>query len=164
MPSSTDYQLVVSRSPALELGKQLRYLCEYPYGCTEQTVSTAFPQLYYGDLADQMKSSQGNKANANWNIAEAIRKIKLRQLYNGAITLWDGEGTEHWWATVYAGHFLIEAQKAGFDVYKSVLNVILNYLNNRLKNKETILYYYNQSQNKNIAPKEVPYSLYVLAL
>jgi uncharacterized protein YfaS (alpha-2-macroglobulin family) len=45
-----------------------------------------------------------------------------------------------------------------------VLNGILNYLNNRLKNKETILYYYNQSQNKKIAPKEVPYSLYVLAL
>ncbi|OQP62080.1 hypothetical protein A3860_29450 [Niastella vici] len=164
MPNSTDYQLVVSRSPALELGKQLRYLCEYPYGCTEQTVSTAFPQLYYGDLADQMKSNQGNKANANWNIAEAIRKIKLRQLYNGAITLWDGEGTEHWWATVYAGHFLLEAQKAGFEVDKNVLNGILNYLNNKLKNKETVLYYYNQNDKKKIAPKEVAYSLYVLAL
>jgi len=164
MPNSTDYQLVVSRSPALELGKQLRYLCEYPYGCTEQTVSIAFPQLYYGDLADQMKSNQGNKANANWNIAEAIRKIKLRQLYNGAITLWDGEGTEHWWATVYAGHFLLEAQKAGFEVDKNVLNGILNYLNNKLKNKETVLYYYNQNDKKKIAPKEVAYSLYVLAL
>lgn len=163
LPNSTDYQLVVSRNPGLELGKQLRYLVEYPYGCTEQTVSIAFPQLYYGDLADQMKNEKG-RSNANWNVQEAIRKIKLRQLYNGAITLWDGEGTEHWWATVYAGHFLIEAQKAGFEVDKSVLNGILNYLNNRLKNKETILYYYNQSQNKKIAPKEVPYSLYVLAL
>jgi alpha-2-macroglobulin len=163
MPNSTDYQLVVSRNPGLELGKQLRYLVEYPYGCTEQTISIAFPQLYYGDLADQMKNDKG-KSNANWNVQEAIRKIKMRQLYNGAITLWDGEGTEHWWATVYAGHFLIEAQKAGFEVDKSVLSGILNYLNNRLKNKETIVYYYNQSQNKKIAPKEVAYSLYVLAL
>lgn len=163
LPNSTDYQLVVSRNPGLELGKQLRYLVEYPYGCTEQTISIAFPQLYYGDLADQMKNEKG-KSNANWNVQEAIRKIKMRQLYNGAITLWDGEGSEHWWATVYAGHFLIEAQKAGFEVDKSVLNGILNYLNNRLKNKETIVYYYNQSQNKKIAPKEVPYSLYVLAL
>jgi alpha-2-macroglobulin len=163
LPNSTDYQLVVSRNPGLELGKQLRYLVEYPYGCTEQTISIAFPQLYYGDLADQMKNDKG-KSNANWNVQEAIRKIKMRQLYNGAITLWDGEGSEHWWATVYAGHFLIEAQKAGFEVDKSILSGILNYLNNRLKNKETILYYYNQSQNKKIAPKEVPYSLYVLAL
>jgi uncharacterized protein YfaS (alpha-2-macroglobulin family) len=164
MPNSTDYQLVVSRSPALELGKQLRYLVEYPYGCTEQTVSIAFPQLYYGDLVDQMAKNKGGKSSANWNVLEAIRKIKLRQLYNGAVTLWDGEGSENWWATVYAAHFLIEAQKAGFEVDKNVLNGILNYLNNRLKNKETVLYYYNQNDKKKIAPKEVAYSLYVLAL
>ncbi|WP_207515498.1 alpha-2-macroglobulin family protein [Longitalea luteola] len=164
LPNSTDYQLVVSRNPALELGKQLRYLVEYPYGCTEQTVSIAFPQLYFGDLADQLHSNKENKSSANWNVLEAIRKIKLRQLYNGAITLWDGEGSEDWWATVYAGHFLLEAQKAGFEVDKNVLNGILNYMNNRLKNKETALYYYNQSQKKKIAPKEVAYSLYVLAL
>jgi uncharacterized protein YfaS (alpha-2-macroglobulin family) len=165
MPQSTDYQLVVSRSPALELGKQMRYLVMYPFGCTEQTVSIAFPQLYYGDLADQMRSNkQGATSGANWNVQEAIRKIKLRQLYNGAITLWDGEGSENWWATVYAAHFLLEAQKAGFEVDKNVLNGILNFLNNQLKNKQTISYYYNQNQNKKIAPKEVAYSLYVLAL
>jgi uncharacterized protein YfaS (alpha-2-macroglobulin family) len=165
MPQSTDYQLVVSRSPALELGKQLRYLVQYPYGCTEQTISVAFPQLYYGDLADQLHNKQpGAQSGANWNVLEAIRKIKLRQLYNGAVTLWDGEGSEHWWATVYAAHFLLEAQKAGFEVDKNVLNGILNYLNNQLKNRQTISYYYNQNQNKKIAPKEVAYSLYVLAL
>ena len=164
LPNSTDYQLVVSRSPALELGKQLRYLVSYPYGCTEQTVSTAFPQLYIGDLADQLRTNVVGKSAANWNVQEAIRKIKLRQLYNGAVTLWDGEGTEDWWATIYAAHFLLEAQKAGFEVDKNVLNGILSYMNNRLKNKETILYYYNRDQKKKIAPKEVAYSLYVLAL
>jgi uncharacterized protein YfaS (alpha-2-macroglobulin family) len=164
MPNSTDYQLVVSRSPALELGKQLRYLVSYPYGCTEQTISTAFPQLYIGDLADQLRTNAVGKSAANWNVQEAIRKIKLRQLYNGAVTLWDGEGTEDWWATIYSAHFLLEAQKAGFEVDKNVLNGILNYMNNRLKNKETVLYYYNRDQKKKIAPKEVAYSLYVLAL
>jgi alpha-2-macroglobulin len=164
MPNSTDYQLVVSRSPALELGKQLRYLVQYPYGCTEQTISVAFPQLYYGDLAGQLQRNQNARSSANVNVLEAIRKIKMRQLQNGAITLWDGEGTEHWWATVYAGHFLLEAQKAGFDVDKSMVNGIMSYLNNRLRNKETITYYYNQNQNRKIAPKEVAYSLYVLAL
>ena len=41
---------------------------------------------------------------------------------------------------------------------------MLNYLNSRLQNKETILYYYNGNQQKKIVPKEVPYSLFVLAL
>jgi uncharacterized protein YfaS (alpha-2-macroglobulin family) len=164
IPSSIDYQLVVSRSPVVELGEQLRYLVQYPYGCTEQTVSAAFPQLYYGDLADLMQLNKQGKLNANTNIIEAIRKIKMRQLYNGAITLWDGEGTEDWWATIYAAHFLLEAKKAGFDVDNSLLETMLNYISNRLKNRETITYYYNRNQNKKIAPKEVAYGLYVLAI
>jgi uncharacterized protein YfaS (alpha-2-macroglobulin family) len=165
MPSSVNYSLVVSRSPALELGEQLKWLVQYPYGCTEQTVSAAFPQIYYSDLSDlMMLNKEQNKANANTNIMEAIRKIKMRQLYNGAVTLWDGEGKEDWWAAIYAAHFLLEAKKAGFDVDNSLLETMLNYINNKLKNKETITYFYNRDQNKKIAPKEVAYGLYVLAI
>lgn len=164
IPGSTDYQLVVSRSPALELGKQLSYLLQYPYGCTEQTISVAFPQLYFDDLVQQINGKKAGPSPANYNIGEAIRKIKLRQLYNGGLTLWDGEGTEHWWASVYGAHFLLEAQKAGFEPDKTVLDGLLNYLNYKLKSRETILYYYNQKEQKKIAPKEVAYSLYVLAL
>jgi hypothetical protein len=166
MQGSVDYNFVVSRSPAMEIAGQLSYLLHYPYGCTEQTISAAFPQLYFADLADLMKTTQTNalKLTANYNIREAIRKIKMRQLYTGAVTLWDDEGTANWWATVYAAHFLIEAQKAGFDVDKSLIETILGYINNRLKNRETISYYYNRTMNKKIAPKETIYSLYVLAL
>ncbi len=138
---------------------------EYPqYGCTEQTVSVAFPQLYYGDLADLLNSGKANKASANFNVQEAIRKIKLRQLYNGSITLWDGEKDPNWWASIYSAHFLYEAQKAGYDVDKSLLETLLAYLNSRLRDRETITYYYNKNQQKRLFPKEVAYSLYVLAL
>ena len=178
--SSIAYELVVSRSPAIELAKYLTLLVQYPYGCTEQTVSAAFPQLYYGDMADMLNNdrsggnvinvsnggghSGANTASANTNVLEAIRKIKMRQLYNGAVTLWDNEDTENWWATIYSAHFLLEAQKAGFDVDKGLLTTMLGYINNRLKNRETITYYYNRDQNRKIAPKEVIYGLYVLAL
>jgi uncharacterized protein YfaS (alpha-2-macroglobulin family) len=164
IPSSVDYKLVISRSPVMELGKYLSQLVQYPYGCTEQTVSAAFPQLYYGDMADLLHMNKAYKSNANYNVQEAIRKIKMRQLYNGAVTLWDDEGTENWWATVYAAHFLLEAKRAGFDVDKNLLGTMLSYINNRLRKKEMISYYYNRNQNKKIAPKEVIYGLYVLAL
>jgi len=166
IPSSIDYHLVLSKSPAAELGPWLSRLVEYPYGCTEQTVSIAFPQLYFGDMADLVRTSMkaSDKASANANVQEAIRKIKMRQLYNGAVTLWDGEGTEDWWATIYAAHFLIEAQKAGFDVEKGLLSTMLGYINNRLKNRETVVYWYNRTFNRRIAPEEVTYGLYVLAL
>jgi uncharacterized protein YfaS (alpha-2-macroglobulin family) len=167
IPSSMDYQLVISRSPAAELGPYLSRLVEYPYGCTEQTVSTAFPQLYFGDVADLVRSKNvdaGQRISANANILEAIRKIKMRQLYNGAVTLWDNEGTENWWVTIYAAHFLLEAQKAGFDVDKGLIGTMLGYINSRLKNRETVTFYYNRDQNRKIAPPEVIYGLYVLAL
>jgi len=115
-------------------------------------------------MADLMGLNQKMKTNANSNIMEAIRKIKMRQTYRGGIMLWDNDDTEHWWATVYAAHFLIEAKKAGFDVEDGLLGTMLNYINSRLRNRQTILYYYNRGQMKKIAPKEVAYSLYVLAL
>ncbi|MDQ3844746.1 MAG: alpha-2-macroglobulin family protein, partial [Bacteroidota bacterium] len=46
IPSSAGYELVISRSPIAEIAEHLRYLVQYPFGCTEQVVSTAFPQLY----------------------------------------------------------------------------------------------------------------------
>jgi alpha-2-macroglobulin len=162
--NSYNYELVISQSPVALLAGQLRYLVNYPYGCTEQTISAAFPQLYYGDFSDLVNSKADNKSNASANVTEAIRKIKMRQLYNGAVTLWDGEEQANWWTTVYAAHFLVEARKAGFDVDPGLLETMLGYLVNRLKTKETINYYYNRNANKKIAPKEVSYSLYVLAL
>jgi len=162
--SSVKKQFVISRSPILEFADQLNYLVQYPYGCTEQTISSAFPQLYYGDLADMMNIKDNNKAYANYNVQEAIRKIMMRQLYSGAVTLWDGEGSENWWTTTYSAHFLLEAKKSGFEVDGSAIDKMLDYLKARVKSRETIGYFYNRNENKQIAPKEVAYSLFVLSM
>ncbi|GAA4026981.1 alpha-2-macroglobulin family protein [Hymenobacter glaciei] len=173
IPSSLTSRLVVSRSPLTEFSKDLRYLLQYPYGCLEQTVSAAFPQLYYGDLAAtlQQKSGSGPKAqryNPNYHVQEAIRKIESMQLYNGSLSYWPGGDYDNWWATAYAAHFLQEAQQAGFAVNKSVLDKTLKYLAFRLKKRETEPYQYfdvnNLARQRIIASREIAYSLYVLAL
>jgi len=164
IPSSISRQLFITRFPGAGLGKYLGDLLEYPYGCTEQTVSTAFPQLYFGELSDALHVTTGNRTTANFNVQEAIRKIKMRQLYNGALTLWDDEKTANWWTSIYAAHFLMEASKSGFDVDKSLLETLMGYINSTLKERKTINYYYNRDQVKKIVPKEVIYGLYVLAL
>lgn len=162
MPGSAAYRLVVSPSPVLEVASQLQYLEQFPFGCTEQVVSTAFPQLYYSDLMNLVRKNAAS-INSNENIQQAIRTIKMRQLYNGAVLLWDNEGTENWWVSVYAAQFLLEAQKAGYDVDQSLIETLLGYIDNRLKKRQTISYYFNRNQQKKIAPKEVAYGLYVLA-
>ncbi|UOQ97219.1 MG2 domain-containing protein [Hymenobacter sp. 5317J-9] len=173
LPASLTSRLVVSRSPLTEFSKDLRYLLQYPYGCLEQTVSAAFPQLYYADLAAtlQQKTGAGPKAqryNPNYHVQEAIRKIEAMQLYNGSLSYWPGGDYDNWWATAYAAHFLQEAQQAGFAVNKSVLDKVLKYLAFRLKKRETEPYQYfdvnNIARERTIASREITYSLYVLAL
>lgn len=173
LPSSLTSRLVVSRSPLTEFSKDLRYLLQYPYGCLEQTVSAAFPQLYYADLAATLQQKTGAAAkaqryNPNYHVQEAIRKIESMQLYNGSLSYWPGGDYDNWWATAYAAHFLQEAQQAGFAVNKSVLDKVLKYLAFRLKKRETEPYQYfdasNIARQRTIASREIAYSLYVLAL
>lgn len=162
--SSVRKKLVISRSPVLEMGNLLQQLVNYPYGCTEQAVSSAFPQLYFTELSELLQKGDASRKAAAANVLEAIRKIKMRQLYTGAVTLWDDQRTENWWTTIYAAHFLLEARKVGFEVEKSLLETMLSYINQRLSTHSTITYTYNGNQQKKIIPKETAYSLYVLAL
>ncbi|HSB92886.1 MAG TPA: MG2 domain-containing protein [Flavitalea sp.] len=157
----SSYRLVIGRSAVADLGNQLKYLLHYPFGCTEQVVSSVFPQLYLEELSNSMQVRNTRSTNAAIN--EAIRIIKLRQIYNGGLTLWD-DGSVNWWTSIYAAHFLIEARKSGYDIDSKLLSGLLEYINARLKTRETIDYYYNRNQQRKIAPKEVAYSLYVLNL
>jgi len=162
MKKSVDNRLIISKSPLIEFTDDLDYLVGYPYGCVEQTISKAFPQLYYKDLVKDITGKKG--FDPNYNIKEAIRKLQLMQLYNGAMSYWPGHGHETWWGSVFAAHFLIEAKKAGYDVDQSMLNKLHDYMKMKLKKRKAIIYWYNGTKNKKIAPKEVAYSLYVMAL
>ena len=59
---------------------------------------------------------------------------------------------------------MYEAKKAGYDVDDKVLNRSYGYMKNMLKQKKTFVYYYNSNLSKEMAAKEVFYSMYVLAL
>ncbi len=166
MPASIDQELYISNSPLVQFTDDLEYLVRYPYGCIEQTVSKAFPQLYLTDimknvLRKDLKNLSEDPAN---NIQAAINRVKLMQLHSGGMTYWPGSGSESWWGTVYAGHFLVEAKKAGYEVDESMLKKLYQYLRSRLKERKVRTYYYNGNKKRDIAPREVPYSLFVLAL
>jgi uncharacterized protein YfaS (alpha-2-macroglobulin family) len=162
--SSANYKLVISNNPLVQFTNSLDYLVRYPYGCVEQTVSSAFPQIYFSDLLGTIYTNRAATNDASNNVQAAIDRIKLMQLYNGGLTYWPGSGSETWWGSVYAAHFALEARKAGYDVDEDFLKHLLKYLKSRLKEKRLITYYYNYTKRKEIAPKEVAYSLYVLSL
>lgn len=163
MPQSVEKVLVISKSPLAEFANDLDYLVQYPYGCVEQTVSAAFPQLYYPDIVAELYLNKGDQLTPRQNVQEAIKRLRLMQLYNGSLSYWPGYGSESWWGSVYAAHFLLEARELQYEVDKDMLDNLLSYLRNKVNNKTTINFTYDGSRQRKIAPREVAYSLYVLA-
>lgn len=169
IPSSVSSRLVVSNSPMARFTDDITFLLRYPHGCLEQTTSTAFPLLYFTDLARSLQQTQKNRTyNPNYLVQEAITKIELMQQYDGGFTYWPGAEQTDWWSSTYATHFLLEAKKAGYPVAQQVLDKALTYLQRKVKGKGMEEYrYYNaarQVQSKYIASRETAYSLYVLSI
>ncbi len=169
IPSSMDAKLIVSRSPLVQFTKNLTYLVQYPHGCVEQTVSAAFPQIYYFDLAKSVQDRNMQGANPAYNVQQAITKLGSMQVYNGGFSYWQGGNDASWWGTVYAVHFLWDAKKAGFEVPASTIDKAASYLSQEVKTRKTVQYYYRLNggatvQSRPIIPREVAYNLYVLAL
>jgi len=110
--------------PPVNLQKRLNYLISYPHGCVEQIVSAAFPQLY---LSEFVKLSDNETQNVQQHINTTISKLSKYQLKNGGFSYWPGNDNVSSWGTNYAGHFLIEAQKAGYNVANTVINNWVSY-------------------------------------
>ncbi|MHA4737557.1 alpha-2-macroglobulin family protein [Dyadobacter sp. MSC1_007] len=185
IPATSNSQVVLSRSPLVQGGgKALSALLGYPYGCLEQTVSKAFPQIYFADLAKAMAApvytvrTGESDFNPMTNVQQAIRKVESQQLFNGGMGMWPGATKEDWWATAYAVHFLEEARRAGFEVNAKTLSRAIEYLtaqSGTTANREVVVASTNNGlayegqptgtqTRKTVARREAIYSLYVLAL
>ncbi len=112
--------LEVSSLPPLNLDGRLDYLIRYPHGCLEQVTSGAFPQVYLPAL---LKLDEKRRAEVENNVRAGIARLRGFQQPNGGFVYWPGGwstdfglGWRDDWGTTYAGHFLLEAERAGFDV------------------------------------------------
>lgn len=110
---SNSIRMELSALPSVNLEKRLDYLISYPHGCTEQLASAAFPQLWLGKLSGE---NSGQIINTEENIKTAVRTIIDRQMVNGGIAMWPGSYQADSWITSYTGHFMIEAEKLGYNI------------------------------------------------
>jgi len=113
-----------SRLPPLNLESRLSYLIGYPHGCLEQTTSGAFPQLYLDKI---MTLDETRKAAIQNNINAGIERVLGMQLMSGGFSYWPGESSVNDWTSSYAGHFLLEARKAGYNVRENAVKSWVNY-------------------------------------
>jgi uncharacterized protein YfaS (alpha-2-macroglobulin family) len=116
LPGTNQATLAFTRIPDIQLDKRYSYLITYPYGCIEQTVSAAFPQLYLFNLVDL---KQHQKQAVTDDINATIKKLLKFQLSMG-FSFWPNS-TYHRpeysdWGSTYTGHFLVAAKALGYHV------------------------------------------------
>ncbi|RTZ64223.1 MAG: hypothetical protein DSZ29_05760 [Aquificaceae bacterium] len=149
---SNQATLELSSVPSLNMEKHLDYLVRYPHGCLEQTTSAAFPQLY---LSKVMQLSDARQKKIEHHIKQAIERLRSFQLATGNFSYWPNGNDSNEWASIYAGHFLIEAQKLGYLLPAELLSDWLTYQADAAQRWLAGSHTYAQTQ---------AYRLYVLAL
>ncbi len=119
-------RLIVSRIPDMQISKRVQDLIHYPYGCIEQTTSGAFPQLSIGSLIE-LTSIQNQEVTTNINAA--INRLQSFLMHDQGFSYWPRSfwSTPHYsdWGTSYAGHFLVEAKRAGYHIPSHLYNTWL---------------------------------------
>ncbi len=122
--------ITISNLMPVDLFGRIDYLMDYPHGCLEQVTSKAFPQLYLNyfiQLDDKAKEEMRN------NIESAIVNLKAYQKSDNSMTNWVGGTYTDPWTEIYALHFLVEANKQGYNVPQYFLDGLLSYQADRAK-------------------------------
>ncbi|MCO5114540.1 MAG: alpha-2-macroglobulin family protein [Bdellovibrionaceae bacterium] len=123
-PELASQSLSLSFLP-LSIGTALvQYLESFPYGCTEQIVSKAVPLLltYAYDVGTERASTTH---------AHVISMLQRRQKTDGGFALYEGSGSSHTPATLYAITYLQEAQKHNLEVPEEMQEQLKEYLNSQ---------------------------------
>lgn len=154
VPGSNTAMLEFSTLPPMDFGKRMEFLIHYPYGCLEQTTSTAFSQLYLTAIFD---IPFDKKQKIEKNIKAAIERLGRFQLSNGGLSYWPGEREADEWSTTYAGHFMLEAKQKGYALPISFETNWLLYQQNMARQWRNSYAVYNSSLTQ-------AYRLYTLAL
>lgn len=90
---------------------------------------------------------------------EVIRRLRSYQTVDGSFSYWPGGTSSNAWGTVYATHFLLEAEKKGYLVPEGMKRDVLNDLSRIARNWKPETSYWAESEEMTQA-----YRLFVLAL
>lgn len=142
--------LEVSASP-LPLGLArglIHYLERFPYGCTEQLISQAFPALILRN-----RSEFGfTPAQGETNFTQVLRILRARQNEEGAFGFWAANSHVSDFQVAYALHYLTEAKERGYAVPQDLMDKGLGYLRAIAQ----------QEPNSLAQARERAYAIYVL--
>ncbi|MGE5224874.1 MAG: alpha-2-macroglobulin family protein, partial [Omnitrophica WOR_2 bacterium] len=139
LPAFSDYKLndanlSIELAPSLAAGMTdgLTYLKNYPYECTEQTVSRFLPNvLTTRALKEAGLSNPSLEANLNEQVSTALQRLYNQQHADGGWGWWEEDKSDVQ-VTGYVVFGLVQAQNAGYPVTPDVLKRGIQFLKDNL--------------------------------
>ena len=156
---STSLSIQVTPSMAVTMLDALPYLADYPYGCTEQTMSRFLPSVItaktlrdlgldpedvmgraFGGIETNSAAATHPKGKKNLEKLNDMTDAGLKRLYDfqhgdGGWGWWK-EGSSDHWMTAYVVWGLSLARDAGVSVKEDILRRAANYLDEHLVEEE----------------------------
>ncbi|HVT82260.1 MAG TPA: alpha-2-macroglobulin family protein, partial [Phycisphaerae bacterium] len=154
LKGTESFDLRITQKPSFNLPEGLAYLDHYPYGCLEQTTSTCFPLVYLPDIGKTIAPGVFEEDRVSRKIQTGITRLIGMQTASGGLAMWPGSTDDWMWGSVYAAHFLTEAQQAGYPGPADFKTRLTTYLHTLLQ---------RTTDGPEMAEVQA-YALYVLAL
>ncbi|HNE39520.1 alpha-2-macroglobulin [Accumulibacter sp.] len=121
--------LTVSDKAPIDVRSAVQGLLTYPYGCAEQTTSTAYPHVFIDEAgARRFGLKAYTAAERAAMLDKAIARLAGMQAPSGGFSLWGGLAEYQYWLTAYVAHFLLDAREQGFNVPPEVEKRALEFL------------------------------------
>jgi uncharacterized protein YfaS (alpha-2-macroglobulin family) len=139
----------VSMTPAAYLRGIVDYLKHYPYGCTEQITSQAFPAAVLGANPELGLSAK----DVETLLERAIHTLQTRQRHDGGFGYWSVADDGVPFYSMYATHMLLEAKERGHKVPEAMLERALVFADEFVQSR----------QYQSSASEAKAYALYLLA-
>ena len=152
--------LTLADTPAVNLNKAVNFLSRYPYGCLEQTISSAWPFLILPDAVEELDPLVVTDTAVHERTEGAINRIQAMQLYDGSFSMWPGTGTPYNWGSVYAAHFLLSAKNAGINYPEEMFTGVMNWIRQFLASMPA----YRDTSGERDDMTAKAYAVYVLTL
>jgi uncharacterized protein YfaS (alpha-2-macroglobulin family) len=136
-PARSRLSISLGSSPLAIIRGAEAHFRVYPYYCTEQVISTAWPlvALYRARQYGAGDSLAQRRATRQMEIA--VSTLASRQRADGGIGYWSSTDWTSPWLSAYAGQLMLDARAAGVAVSDTVLSRLADYLSNDLHNATT---------------------------
>jgi hypothetical protein len=127
--STVGAHLTISDKPPIDVRSAVQGLLTYPYGCAEQTTSTAYPHVFIDETAARRFGLKPYSLEQRTEMLEkAMGRIASLQAPVGGFSLW-GNGSEYeYWLSAYVSNFLLDARERGFKVPEAMQQKAMDFL------------------------------------